>query len=118
MGRCEASEPLDHWSDGPVPFLGVKRGGLVAALAAMTVAIAGCGGNSAADLANNLKSFLNAQSVQQVQCQANGTDGNGNKLRTCSVAYTDKNGSAMQANGVEVAGDKPTGGTFETNPAQ
>jgi hypothetical protein len=86
----------------------------------MAVSLASCGGggNSAANLANNLKSFLNAQSIQQVQCQANGTDGSGNKLQTCSVAYTDKNGSAMQANGIGVAGDKPTGGTFETNPAQ
>lgn len=49
--------------------------------------MAGCGSSTQQQTASNLKSFLNATSIDQIQCSSQGTDGNGNPIKSCSVTF-------------------------------
>jgi hypothetical protein len=85
----------------------------LAAAATLAALAGGCGGSS---LADNLKSFLGAQSIQDYQCQDAGFNGQNQKLQTCSVDYMAHDGSAMHAV-VGVTDNKPDPNqTYESNP--
>ncbi len=64
---------------------------LTALIAVTALGVAGCGQSQAQKTASSIKQYLGAQSVQQIQCTSNGTDGQGNPLQSCNVTFTVNN---------------------------
>jgi hypothetical protein len=66
-----------------------------------------------------MKSFLSAQSVQQIDCSSDGTDGTGNPLRSCGVLWTDSQNKqwsvTIEVDGTQVQDDQ---GIMTEVPAQ
>ncbi len=69
------------------------------------VAMAGCGQSSAQQSADNIRAYLGAKSVQQIQCTDEGTNGSGQSLRSCDVTFTEQNGCQRAVTTVEVQGN-------------